>query len=212
MMQAGAGAGVVVSGLVLAAGGARRMGEPKQLLPWRGRPLLQHVIDAVLASRLDELILLLGHRAAEIEAALSWPRDLRVRVVVHPDWSAGQSTSLALGLRHCAAESRAAAVLLGDQPGVDAALIDRVVAAFLAAERPAARPVYCTSEGVRRPGHPVVLARSLWSAASAIRGDEGARGLFVAHPEWLLEVPVTGEPPPDIDDPEDYQRLANAPN
>jgi molybdenum cofactor cytidylyltransferase len=56
------------------------------------------------------------------------------------------------------------------------------------------------------PGHPVFVARTLWPQVEALRGDEGARALFAAHPEWLLEVEIDAEPPPDIDTWQDYER------
>ena len=88
--------------------------------------------------------------------------------------------------------------------------IDRMLEAFASTGAPAVRPVHCAPDGTPRPGHPVVLARRLWPAACALRGDVGALQLFAEHPEWLVGIPVAGEPPPDIDLPEDYQRLLDA--
>jgi molybdenum cofactor cytidylyltransferase len=199
-----------LSGVILAAGCSSRMGRPKQLLPLRGRCLLQRVLDEAIASRLDELLLVLGHRAEEIRQALRLPGGARVRSVVNADWARGQSTSLRLALRSTAPTAAAAAVLLADQPGVGAALIDRVAGAFLDAGLPAARPVYSGADGSRVPGHPVFLARRIWSEVDKLDGDEGARALLTARPDWLLEVPVEGEPPTDIDTWEDYQRAGGA--
>jgi molybdenum cofactor cytidylyltransferase len=182
------------------------MGRPKQLLPLGGRPLLQHVIDAALASRLDEVIVVLGHRAEEILAALDLPPGNRLRVVLNADYREGQSTSLRLGLRAANARASAVAVLLGDQPGMSAALIDRMATAPLSSDRPAARPVY-RLEGRRVPGHPVLLARRIWAELDALHGDEGARVVLAQHPDWLLEVAITGEPPIDVDTPSDYVRV-----
>ena len=125
---------VFLTGVVLAAGTSVRMGRPKQLLPLGDRCLLQRVVDAALASRLDEVIVVLGHRAEEIRAAIVLPGDGRARAVVNPDFARGQSTSLQRGVRAADARSQAVAVLLGDQPGVTAGLIDRVAAAFVSAE------------------------------------------------------------------------------
>jgi len=182
------------------------MGRPKQLLPLRGRCLLQRVFDEAISSRLDEIVLVLGHRADEVRAALQLPAGTRARSVVNADWSLGQSTSLRLGLRSAAPQAAAVAILLGDQPGVKAALIDHVARAFLDAGLPAARPVYSGAGGSRVPGHPVFLARRIWPEVDALGGDEGARALLAARASWLLEVPVEGPPPADIDTWEDYQR------
>jgi molybdenum cofactor cytidylyltransferase len=197
-----------VAGVVLAAGASRRMGRPKQLLPLAGRPLLQHVLDAAAASGLGEIVVVLGHQAETIGRALTLPP--RARTVVNAAHAAGQATSLACGLAALGPEVAAAAVLLGDQPAVDAALIDAVLAAFRAGRDTAVRPVWRDAEGAAHPGHPVVLARRSWAEAAALDGDRGARELFRRHPEWVRALPMAGAPPGDIDDAADYRR-ASAP-
>ena len=196
-----------ISGVILAAGASVRMGRPKQLLPLGGKPLLRHAVDAALDSCLDEVVLVLGYRAREIEEALSLAAGSGVRVVVNPDPASGQASSLLLGVRSTSASAGAAAILLGDQPGVSAPLIDRVVAEFRAADAVAARPEYRAAGGGSVPGHPVLLARRLWPELEGLRGDQGARGVLASRPEGLIAVAVAGEPPPDIDTPDDYQRM-----
>jgi molybdenum cofactor cytidylyltransferase len=196
-----------LSGVVLAAGASTRMGRTKQLLPVGDRCLLQRVVDAALASRLDELIVVLGHRAQEIRSAIALPDDGRARALVNPDFARGQSTSLQCGLRAADTRSQALAVLLGDQPCVSADLIDRVAQTFLSAGAPLVRPVYPDAGGL--PGHPVFLARRVWPRVEELSGDWGARGLLSEHPEWLLEVPLEGDPPPDLDTWEDYQHAVS---
>ena len=199
-----------LTGVILAAGASRRMGCPKLLLPLGDRPLLQHALDAAAASRLDEIVLVLGDRAAVVLAAIRLPSRLPVRVVVNEDPASGQSSSLRLGLRSADPRASAAAILLGDQPRVTGPLIDRVVAAFLGAGAPVVRPVYCGSHQRGVPGHPVLVDRRIWPEVETLRGDEGMRGLLARKPEWLLEVPVEGEPPGDVDTPEDYRSAAAA--
>lgn len=194
-----------VAGIVLAAGGSRRLGRPKQLLALRGRPMVQHVLDAAEASALGEIVVVLGHAATEVRSAIRLPA--RARCVVNGDWAAGQSTSLACGLAAIAADAEAALVLLGDQPAVTDALIDRLLALWRAQpEPPALRPCWRERDGTIVPGHPVVLGRVLWPAAARLDGDRGARALFAAHPEWLREVELEGPPPLDVDDEDDYRR------
>jgi molybdenum cofactor cytidylyltransferase len=197
-----------LSGIILAAGTSTRMGHPKQLLPLEGRPLLQHVLDAAIASCLEEIILVLGHQAEEVRAAINCGD--RVRVVVNAEYAAGQSTSLRAGLRAASPHAEAAAVLLGDQPRITALLIDTVAAAFRHATASIVRPVYSVSGDRRVPGHPVFLARRVWPDVDELRGDHGARALLTAHPEWLLELPVAGDPPGDIDSWEDYRFAIDA--
>src|SRR6185295_111200 len=97
----------------------------------------------------------------------------------------------------------AAAVLLGDQPRLTAQCIDTIAAVFRDGNVPVVRPVYGAPDGRQIPGHPVFLARSVWEAVEGLRGDQGARALLAAHPEWLLEVPIEGAPPGDLDTWED---------
>lgn len=205
MSDAAGGRRCAVAGVILAAGSASRMGQPKQLLPLAGRPLLQHVVEAAAMSGLDDVVLVLGHRAEAIRRAIDCPPG--VRVVVNPDHAQGQSTSLRLGLGALSPRAAAAAILLGDQPRVGAGLIDRVAAAFQAGTAAVVRPTYCGG-GQRVPGHPVVIARHLWPALDALRGDQGARALIAAHPEWLHEVELDGVAPGDVDTWADYQAEA----
>lgn len=182
------------------------MGRPKQLLPLGDRCLLQHVLDEAVASCLGQVVLVLGHQAAEIQAQIEVPVGRLVQVVVNANYALGQGTSLRLGLESTDPRAAAAAVLLADQPLVTSQLIDTVAAAFFAGTAAVARPVYSGADSSRVPGHPVVLARRIWPEVEKLRGDEGARTLLAAHPEWLLEVPVGGEAPSDVDTWEDYQR------
>ena len=199
-----------LSGIILAAGASTRMGRPKQLLPLGDRCLLQHVIDAAAASCLDEIIVVLGHRAEEIRETLRLPASRVVRIVVAADYAQGQSASLRAGLRAAGPEACAAAILLGDQPQVTSQLIDRVAREYLSSESAIARPVYSDPDGGRVPGHPVFLARRIWPEVEKLEGDQGARTLISAHPEWVSEIPIEGEPPVDIDTAEDHQHAASS--
>jgi molybdenum cofactor cytidylyltransferase len=188
-----------VCGIVLAAGrGVRMGGTPKQLLLLDGRPLLQHVLDAAAAAALEDLVVVLGHEADRIAPELRPAPG--ARVVVNPRHEEGQSTSLSVALETMPSRASAALVMLGDQPEVRADAIRAVIAA--AGDAPVVRASY---GGV--PGHPVLLARSLWPELVRGRGDAGARGLIAARGERPALVEVGGTAPADIDTPEDYARL-----
>jgi CTP:molybdopterin cytidylyltransferase MocA len=180
------------AGLVLAAGGSRRFGGPKQLAPLRGRPLLEHALAAATsATGLERVVVTLGARADEILQTV----DLhRAEPALVENWEAGQAASLRAGVEVLAADSDAIVVLLGDQPFVTSAAIERVVAAW----RPDADAARATFGG--RPGHPVILGRSLFAAVQTLRGDVGARMLLAGA--TVLEVELGADVIFDVDTPE----------
>jgi CTP:molybdopterin cytidylyltransferase MocA len=193
------------AGIILAAGASRRMGEPKQLLEIGGRPLLELAVAAACASRLDEVVVVLGARADEITAAV----DLgRARVVVNPDYQQGLSTSLRAGIASLGAEVSRAVVMLGDQPDVNASMLDQLLDLQEASALPAAALSF---EGLLHP--PMVLARQMWSGLDALQGDVGLRAVVRAHPELVAALPAErpGGHPVDIDTPEDFEKLEEEP-
>ena len=200
-------ASAFTTGIILAAGASSRMGQPKQLLALDGKPLLQHVIDAASASKLDEVLVVLGANATEIRAAIALPENGKVRIVVNERFARGFSESIRVGLAAAAPRSTAAAILLGDQPRVSTDLIDRMLAAHTIAGKAATRPIFGGAGDARVPGHPVLLARSLWPALRDLKGDEGARAVLAAHPELVNEVRIISAAPADIDTPEDYRHV-----
>jgi molybdenum cofactor cytidylyltransferase len=189
-----------VSGIVLAAGTSSRLGRPKQLLDLGGRGVLERVLDAAGAASLDEVVVVLGHAAEEIEKAVAFGEG--VRSVANPDYLLGQSTSLRAGLGAVTKEAEAAVILLGDQPGVRTEAIRMVVAAW----RDGAGPIVQASYG-GRPAHPTLLAMEVWPKLEELTGDEGARTFIAAHRRMRTLVEVGGEPPDDIDTEEDYRRV-----
>jgi len=192
--------------VILAAGRAARMGRPKTALVVAGRTLLDHAIDTALASAAGEVVVVLRPGDSAGREAVGRRGTARLRAVRAEDADRGQGRSLAAGLDALAHDVEAAAVLLSDQPGLPAGLVDRILEAAAASPRPAVRPVFVEG-GTRVPGHPVVLKRALFPAARALAGDEGARALWRDDPTLLEEVLVAGTAPPDVDTPEDYARL-----
>ena len=184
---------------MLGAGTSSRLGHPKQLLPVDGRPLLQHVIDAAAESRLDEIVVVLGHRADEVADAIDLPP--HARRVSNPSYRDGQSTSVVAGLEACDGAAGAAAILVGDQPAMTAEIIDRVLAAFGALDAPVIRPLF---GGV--PGHPVVVRRDVWRRWRTLQGDTGGRDLIATLGGTEVELGLS--PLPDIDTWGDYAAVA----
>jgi molybdenum cofactor cytidylyltransferase len=186
-----------IAAVVLAAGRSTRMRGPNKLLAEIARrPLVRIVAEEALASRADPVIVVAGHQRAEVEKALA---GLRVRIVHNPDFAEGLGTSLRAGIAAVPADSDAAIVCLGDMPRVDAALMNRLIAAF-DPDR-GALVVVPTFEGKR--GNPVLWSRRFFPDLMAIEGDVGARHLIGRYSEAVAEVPVEGKAAlVDVDTPE----------
>ena len=144
----------MIAGIVLAAGRSSRLGRPKQLLPVHGEPLIRHTLRRVLASSLDQVILVVGHEADEVRAAVA---DLPVECVFNPDAAAGQSTSVRAGLAALSPDVEAAVFILGDQPGVDPNVIDALIDAWRASRAAVVAPRYEDRIGQSDPVRPASL-------------------------------------------------------
>lgn len=168
-----------IAGLLLAAGGGRRLGgRPKALLVHRGRPLVEHAVGVMRAAGCDRVHVVLGAAAAAVRERA----DLTGCVLVdNPDWEQGMGSSLRAGLGSLAGtDARAALVSLVDQPGIGPEAAARVLAAFRDEESLAS----AAYEGVR--GHPVLLGAAHWAGvARAATGDRGARSYLRAHEDTL---------------------------
>lgn len=176
------------------------MGQPKQLLPFDGEPLVRRVARQALASRLAEVIVVVGHAAGAVREALA---GLDVRLVDNPAYAQGQSTSVIAGVEAIRPQADAALFLMADQPFLDATLIDRLIAAYEDTGAPIVVPVF---EG--RRGSPALFDRSLFAELRQITGDEGGRQLLQRHRDAVVFVPLESERPLiDIDTPEAYRRL-----
>jgi molybdenum cofactor cytidylyltransferase len=194
---------VRISGIVLAAGKSRRIGMTKQLLGFRGSTLVGQVIANARKSLLDEIIVVLGHDATEIQSQV----DLAgVKVFLNENYQQGQSTSLKVGLNHVSSRAQAAMFLLGDQPLVDEFVINTLIRAYEESIKPIVIPVF---EGKR--GNPVVIGRELFAELEAnVQGDAGARVLFNRHVELIHCVEMDNSfIHVDVDTLQDYNKLLN---
>ncbi|MGH3147978.1 MAG: nucleotidyltransferase family protein, partial [Rubrobacter sp.] len=148
----------------------------------------------------DETVVVVGAESGEVRRTCE---PYAVRVVENADWELGQSTSVVAGLRACAAQARAAVVLLGDQPLVGAEAVRRLVAAY----EQGAKVAVATYGGRFR--NPVLFSREIWPLLEEeLEGDEGARVVLRRHPELVVEVPCDGTgDPADVDTRTDLRRL-----
>ncbi|MBU8850180.1 MAG: nucleotidyltransferase family protein [Desulfobacterales bacterium] len=192
--------GKKISGIILAAGSASRMGRTKQLLPLGDKTLLGRVIQNAGESALHEIIIVLGHCAEKIEQTI----DLSgTKVVRNTAYSKGQSTSLIKGLEHVSSVCDAAIFLLGDQPLVTPAIINRLIDAFETSSAPIVIP-YC--KGKR--GNPVIIARPLFDRLKSLSADTGPRVLFDEFKKSILKVSIPDEAILfDVDTMDDYKKL-----
>lgn len=197
-----------VAGLLLAAGGGRRLGgRPKALLPYAGRPLVEHAARALLEGGCGQVHVVLGAAADEVRRQA----DLTGCVAVdNPHWELGMGSSLRAGLASLAAAPRrasAAVIALVDQPGVGSAAVARVVAAALAVDDLASALV-SAAYGEQR-GHPVLVGSSRWPGVAASAGeDRGARTYLREHAGQTLMVQCADvADPADIDTPADLRLL-----
>jgi molybdenum cofactor cytidylyltransferase len=191
-----------IGGVILAAGEAKRFGSQKLLAPLDGRPLLQHVIDAANASCLEDIVLVVGPNP---DVLLARVQVGRTRVIRNPDPARGLASSLQAGLSALDGGLHAALILLGDMPRVTATLIGDLVAR---GRETRATAIVSVWRGRRSP--PVVLHKSLWPAAFALRGDVGMREVLSGRAD-VIELTVTPElgSLEDVDTVLDHQRLAD---
>jgi molybdenum cofactor cytidylyltransferase len=183
-----------VTGLVLGAGGSKRLGSPKQLLPYGDDTLLGHVVGVARECPFDQLVVAIGGSAGDVRAGV----DLAgADVVVNDDYGTGCSSSIAAALGVVDLRCDVLVLMLGDQPGVTAATV-----AALVAGRADAPLAICRYEDGR--GHPIAFARETFAALADLHGDKGVWRLLDQRAADVAEVPVAGPIPLDVDTPEDY--------
>lgn len=192
--------GKKIGGIILAAGSASRMGQPKQLLPFGDTTLLGQVVQTARNSNLHELIVVLGHCADEIQQAIDFSGTTIIR---NRQYKKGQSTSLIKGIEQVSPLCDAALFLLGDQPLITAAIINQMIDAANLSSAPVIIPCF---NGIR--GNPVIISRSLFHRLETITGDTGPRVLFDEFKNTTLKVPVFDEAIlMDVDTMADYKKL-----
>lgn len=196
--------GTNTAGVLLAAGASKRMGRPKQLLPVQGEPMLSVVLREVLSSDLERVVLVLGHRAAEIQSAMG--RSLqhpKLSVIENPEYFTGISSSIRAGLRVVRDGFDHVMFLLADMPFLDAGLINKLLYGCLRSKC----PLGAIAISGRR-SHPVMFGRELYEELDDLRGDAGARDLFRKHEDRVCLVPCReGFDGRDIDTPEEYAEI-----
>lgn len=187
--------------IVLAAGGSKRLGRTKQLEPWGDSNLLSYVVARTREFPVDEVWVVIGHDADRIleDTALD-----DVYVIENPEWEEGIASSLRVGLDALTRLSRCdqALIVIGDQPDVSVKTVEELLRSHRKEGRPVTLPKYRYNWG-----NPVIVDRSLWARVMSLEGDEGAKRLWLAHPEWVNEVWFAETGPRDVDTEDDVAEL-----
>ncbi len=190
----------MISAIILAAGMSSRMGSTKQLLKLGSRTLIRIVTENVLASSVDEVLVVTGYLEHQVSASI---KDLPVKIVFNPCYEKGQGTSLAMGAGEIDVSASAILVFMSDQPFITAPLINTVIREFNKRRSLALRPVY---DG--QPGHPVIFRYDLNDQLKQLKGDEGARQVLKKLGNKVDYFPVQDQAVIfDIDTPEIYNSL-----
>lgn len=186
-----------VTGLVLGAGGSARLGRPKQLLDYGDGTLLGHVVGVARDCGFAQTIVAIGGSADEVRGEV----DLAgVEVVVNQDYGEGCSSSIAASLAVLDERCDVLVLMLGDQPGVTADTV-----ATLLAGRGEAPLAVCRYDDGR--GHPLAFGRGVFDALADLHGDKAVWKLLDQRAADVVEVPVAGPIPRDVDTAEDYRAV-----
>jgi len=174
------------AGIILAAGSSVRFGRPKQLIKLRDKYLVEWALDAALNSRLQTVVLVLGHEHQKIiEAVGTKIHHPKLEVVVNPHYHKGQSTSLKTGLTCVRQVFSAVMYLLADQPMIRSSTIDLLLDQFYYSEKDICVPIF---EGQR--GNPTIFKRSIYEEIMMLDGDIGARNIIRENAEGVLYVDI----------------------
>jgi molybdenum cofactor cytidylyltransferase len=189
-----------LAGIVLAAGESRRMGQPKQLLPFGERTILERVVDTLLAAGVGEVVVVLGHMAERVRAVLGVRP---VRAVINESYRQGMLSSVKCGVGAVGTEYDAILIALGDQPHIECAVVSEVMHAYRAGNAGIVIPRYG-----EKKGHPIIISLQKYREAIVnLPEDVGLNALMQEHADdvRLLDV-ATEDIIRDIDVPDDYTR------
>jgi molybdenum cofactor cytidylyltransferase len=189
-----------VAGLVLAAGGSRRLGRPKQLLPYNGATLLDHTVATARACEFDQLLVAVGGESEKVRSRVDLSGS---DVVVNPGFGAGCSSSIAVAMEALDPAATVLVLMLGDQPGV----VPATVRVLLAARGDGPIAVCRYDDG---RGHPFAFGREVFDDLRALHGDKAVWRMLDERAGDVAEVPVAGRVPLDVDTWADYEAVIAA--
>lgn len=175
-----------IAAVVLAAGRSTRAGDINKLTALiDGIPMVARTVERIAASRARPIVVVTGHEAERVREAL---KDADVALAHNPDYAQGMATSIAAGVKSLPPDIDGALICLGDMPGIEAAEIDRLIAAF----DPAAGAAICIPVAGGRRGNPVLFAARFFLQLQNLAGDSGAKAVVAAHGDEVAEVAMEG--------------------
>ncbi len=191
----------MIVAVILSAGESSRMGRPKALLPVDGETFIERIVGALKASRVEKIIVVLGHNAEEMQQRME---QLPVTILINPEYKLGQLSSLQVALRYLKSDESCDGMLvhLVDHPYIDSALVDLMIERFYESNKLIVVP---RCQGKR--GHPVIFSRALFAELLNAPLDRGAKAVVNAHRDETLEIETDDAGiAVDIDTPELYRR------
>lgn len=192
-----------ISAILLGAGESKRMGQNKLLLPWGKKTILHQSLQALLHSRVKEVILVVNDHIGPIVHTL---HDRRVKVVINPDYRQGISRSIQKGVEATDPNCNGILIALADQPFIQSRTINVLIEAF---HEKGEKIIVPSFRGKR--GHPVIFPKKFREELLRLIGDEGGKTILRRHPEEIQVVSVKASGViRDIDTPRDYRKELRA--
>jgi molybdenum cofactor cytidylyltransferase len=193
----------MLAAVILSGGASQRMGSPKALLPYQGRPFLEHLLEVTVHPKIGVRRVVLGRHAEPIAAAVRLAAD---EIVINEDWEKGQLSSIQAAIRSLPAGTDGLILCLIDHPLISAVLIDDLIGQFYATKTNIVLPVY----GGQR-GHPVIFSAALYDELLAAPLDKGARAVVWAHAREVTEMPTAEQGCVlNLNDPDTLQRATGS--
>jgi len=202
----GRGRQLMLSAIVLAAGMSTRMGQNKLLLDFKDKALIAHAVDTLLASEIDEVVVVLGHEAEKVREKLG---ERQVKLVQNPGYREGLSTSVRAGAEAVSRQADGIMVYLADQPLLEPADVNHILNAFTQAKEVNKDIVVPFFDGQR--GNPVLLDSSYREAILRVVGDVGCKGVIKRYPEKVLVLEMENDHVVrDVDNMEEYEGVLSS--